>query len=86
LKTNPGPLTDLSVPNTLTLTETLFNTGCTQVITERVTVFISGTTFSANPTVYTLQSAGQQFITYEFPFVTVTSLTAGEALVFVSSP
>ena len=46
-------------------------------------MYIDGTTFSADPTVYTLSAAGQQFITYNFPFVTMTSLTANEELLFV---
>jgi hypothetical protein len=84
-KTVPN-FSDLSIPNTLFLTETLYHTSCSEVITERVTAYISGTTFFANPTIYTLSASGQQFVTYNFPFVTVTSLSPAETLLFVLRP
>ena len=64
--------------------EVFYYTNCTQVATAYKTVFIQGTSFTADPIIFTFANPETPLaITYEYHQVTLTSLTAGETLTYV---
>jgi hypothetical protein len=69
---------------TLTVLEVLWYTGCSQTVTAIATVLVDGTTFTANEIKLAFASPDTPIeITYNFPNVTLASVTPGEIIEFV---
>ena len=81
-------LTSLNDPHILSMLVTHDFTGCPFTVSEFAQVTIDGTVFLGNQPKFTFPTTtptGRVVVTLSFPGVTVTSLTPGQTLVFVSS-
>src|SRR5438552_4279926 len=75
---------DLSIPRTVAISESISYTLCTQTVTQYVTLYLDGSAVYADPITYTFPTPSAPLtVTYNFPTVTITSLTAGETIVYV---
>ena len=85
-----GIFSDLSIPRTMSEVEAYWWDGCTQAVTALATVYISGSTFVANPISFSFYNFTATrtpiFVTYHFPKVTLTSLKPGDEVTFVAYP
>ena len=77
-------LNDLKIPYTLIDVEAFYYDSCSATAIAYATVEIDGTTFTAIPNTLTFADPPTILVvTYEYPSVTITSLTPGEILSFV---
>jgi len=70
------------------MVESLSFTSCSQVVTAFATVLIQAQNFTAKPVTLTFLAAQSPtfYITYQYPSVTLSSLSPGEILTFVCFP
>lgn len=81
-----GIFSVIAVPRTMTVVEAYYYTSCTLTITAMATAIIGGTDFPANPITFAFASpAAPLILSWEYPDVTLTSLTPLETLTFVSA-
>ena len=77
-------LTNLSISTTLTIMESYSYTNCDYTMTASQSVFIHGGLFTADLVTFTFRNPSQLlFLIFQYPDVTITSLTASETLTFV---
>jgi hypothetical protein len=77
----------VSIPRILTEAVFLLYTSCTGEAVAEATATIGGQTYLADPPfAFAFQETGEliQFITYSYPSVTITSLSASQTLFFVT--
>lgn len=74
----------MSIPRTLVISESVSYTICTQTVTQLVTLYIDGTAHFAPPVIYTFYTPSIPLtVTYNFPDVTMTSLSALQTVLYV---
>ena len=79
-------LTDVSIPPILTVVESYSYTNCDYTMTATQSVSINNDLFTADLVTFTFSDPNQPlFVTFQYPEVTITSLTASETLIFVHS-
>jgi hypothetical protein len=74
----------LYVPRTMSIVEAYYYTSCTLTMTASATATVGDTAFTANPITFTFSSPESPLLlTWEYPSVTLTSLTPLETLIYV---
>jgi len=77
---------NLLIPYQLTEIQAYCYTSCSGVVTGLITADIDGTFFTAQPETFAFKDPPAPLIvTYTFPSVTITSVSQGQTLLFVSS-
>lgn len=78
-------MADLSIPETFTLVEEYYYTDCDYTMTVTQEVHIDGTEFIADLATFTFlnPSQGPILVTFQYPSVTITSLTPFQTLSIV---